>query len=243
MATKTTSHERVTIIAETRALHGSRAVSRLRRSGSIPAVVYGKSLKQPASVQIPRQALLRLMNQYKGELGLVNIRVDNGTKPWEHPALIQHVEHDPVNGEITHIDFHAIDLSEKIRIRVAVLLLGTATGVKQDGGILEHFLREVEVECLPTAIPKHLEYDVAAMKIGDSIHVQDLALPEGVKAMTGADQVVASILAPKAEKAEEAVAAEAVTEPEVIREKKPKEGEEAEAPAKGGKAEAKEEKK
>ena len=255
MVTKTATKkiEQATLVAQVRGgQQGTHAATRLRAAGFIPGIVYGKSLKTPTSLQLPRQAFIRLLRERKGELGLVSLRIESdadaakaaggaGKKPWEHAVLVQSMQHDPVSGDITHIDFHAIELTERIRVKVAVVLLGDAVGVKQDGGILEHFLREIEVECLPTAIPKHLEFNVAAMKIGDSIHAKDITPPEGVRITLDAEQVVASVLAPKVEKVEE-VAAEAVTEPEVIREKKPKEGEEAEAEGKGkteGKGEAK----
>jgi large subunit ribosomal protein L25 len=148
-------------------------------------------------------------------------------------VLIKQIQQDPVHGEITHVDFHAIILSEQIRVKVPVVLKGEPVGVKQDRGVLEHFLREVEVECLPTAIPKDIEHDVSQMKIGDTLHLKDLIVPAGSKMMSDPEGVIASVLTPKEEKIEE-VTVEAVTEPEVIREKKPEaEGEEAsEQPAK-----------
>lgn len=214
----------------------------------MPGILYGKAVK-PTPVLVSHRELVKFLHAHAGEHGLLTLRLEAdlpaapgaaqaGGKPMEKPVLIKRLEHDPVNGDVVHIDFHAIALTEQIRIKIPVVLNGIPVGVKQDGGILEHFLREVEVECLPTRIPKQVEHDVGAMKIGDALHVRDLTAPEGSRFTSDPEGVVASVLMPKAEKVEEAPA-EAVEEPEVIREKKPEA--EAEAPAEG-KEEQKEEK-
>lgn len=244
---------RPTLLAKARQAEGTRRVRRLRRNGLVPGIVYGKKTS-PLSVMISAQDLAKFLRARAGVHGVVTLRVDAdpasgdaakggiGSKPWEKPVLVKRLERDPVNGEIVHVEFHAIALTEQIRVKVPILLNGTPVGVKQDGGVLEHFLRELEVECLPTAIPKDITYDVSAMRIGDTVHVRELAAPAGAKVTTDAAAVIASVLAPKEEKAEEVAAA--VTEPEVIREKKP-EAEEAAGEAAEGKKEPtpKEEKK
>ena len=157
-----------------------------------------------------------------------NISIE-GPPAWEHAVLVKEVQHHPVDGRILHVGFQAILLTERIRVKIPILLKGEAVGVKQDGGVLEHFLREVEVECLPTEIPAQVEADISLLKIGDTVHVRDLTPPPTGRITTDPEGVIASVLKPKAEKAEEAPA---VTEPEVLREKKPEEGEAAgEAPA------------
>lgn len=238
---KSESAQRPTLTVLPRETVGSRVVRRLRREGIVPGVVYGKKVSATA-ITVTRQDLVQVLKLRTGEHGLVTLRLGSSSESskaagWEKPVLIKHVEHDPVSGDILHVDFQAILLTEQIRIKVPVALRGDAVGVKQDGGILEHFLREVEVECLPTHIPAGVTHDVSAMKLGDTVHVRDLAAPEGVRILTEADSAVASVLAPKEEKPETEAAA--VTEPEVIREKKPEaEGETADA-----KPEKKEEKK
>ena len=243
--TKTT--ERPQINAQARTQTGSRVVRRLRRDGLVPGVLYGKAVEATA-ILLNRRDLVKLLHARTGEHGLLTLRVESdGKKPLEKPVLLKQVAHDPVNGDVVHVDFQAIALTEQIRIKVPVHLTGAPVGVKQDGGVLEHFLREIEVECLPTAIPDKVDFDITQMKIGDTIHVRDLAAPAGAKITTDAESPVASVLAPREEKPEEA--AEAVTEPEVIREKKPEaEGDaaaegKAEKPDKAEKAEKKEEKK
>ena len=202
---------------------GKRRVARLRRTGIVPGVVYGRDA-EPLSIEINQRELMRVLHSKRGEHALVTLRLAD-TKSWEKAALVQAVQHDPVDGHVVHVDFHAIRLTERVRVKVPVALKGDPVGVKQEGGILEHFLREVEVECLPTDIPAQVEIDVSAMQIGQTAHVSDLTPPANAKILNDPAGVIASVLAPKAEKLEEAAAA--VTEPEVLREKK----EEAEAPA------------
>jgi large subunit ribosomal protein L25 len=218
-----------------RAEHGTRPVRRLRHQGLVPGIVYGREM-EPLAVSVNQRELTRLLRSKRGEHALVTLRLEDG-KPWEKPALIHAVQHDPVDGRVVHVDFHAILLTQQVKVKVPVLLTGESAGVKQEGGILEHFLREVEVECLPTEIPTGVEFDVSAMKIGDTVHVRDLTPPKGAKLLSDPEGVIASVQKPKEEKPEEA--APAAAEPEVIREKKP----EAETPgeadaAKGEKAAA-----
>ena len=228
----------LTLVAQPRTVQGSRRVSRLRHEGFIPGVVYGKS-SAPVQIMVSQRELLKFLHARSGDHGLLTLRVEADDTPWEKPVLIKAVQQDPVFGAITHIDFHAITLTEQIRVKIPMVLNGVPVGVKQDGGVLEHFLREIEVECLPTQIPKEISYDIGALKIGDAVHVRDLSAPAGARIVTDAEAVIGSVLTPKEEKPEEIAAA--VTEPEVIREKKP-EAEDAEAAGKEEKP-AKEEKK
>jgi large subunit ribosomal protein L25 len=210
----------------------------------IPAVLYGKQTA-PVSLLVDRLEFTKFLRARHGEHGVLTLQVEQDSTPLEKPVLLKRLQHDPLHGEVTHIDFHAVVLTEQIRVKVPVVLKGDAVGVKQDRGVLEHFLREVEVECLPTHIPNQIEHEISQMKIGDAIHVKDLAVPSGARLLSDPEGVIASVLTPKEAKAEE-VPAEAVTEPEVIREKKPDaEGEEAaaEKPAKEEKTPEKGEKK
>jgi large subunit ribosomal protein L25 len=145
-----------------------------------------------------------------------------------------------VDGHVLHVDFHAIALTERLRLKVPVIFKGEAVGVKQEGGLLEHFLREVEVECLPTEIPEHVEFDVSPLKIGDTVHVCDLIAPKQARITSDPAGIIASIQQPKVEKVEEEAAP---TEPEVIREKKEAEPPDAEGEAKNEKGEPAEPKK
>ena len=243
---KAGSAARPQLSAKPRTATGTRVMGRLRREGFVPGVLYGKAVKATPIV-VSRHDLIKFLHARAGEHGLVTLRLEqdaagSGGKVVERPVLIKAVQHDPVLGGILHVDFQTIVLTEQIRIKVPLVLSGEPVGVKQESGVLEHFLREIEVECLPAQIPKHIEHDISALKIGDAIHVRDLAVPPGARITSDPESVIASVLAPKEEKLEEAAAE--VTEPEVIREKKP-EAEEAAAEGAGEKKKeaAKEEKK
>lgn len=230
--------ERLQLTAQRRTGQGSRPASRLRQQGVVPGVVYGKGL-EPMAVSVNQRELVRLLHSKAGEHALVTLRLAD-TASWEKPVLVKALQHDPVDGHVVHIDFQAIVLTERLKVKVPILLKGEPVGVKQEGGVLEHFLRAVEVDCLPTEIPASVEFDVSALKIGDTIHVRDLAAPRNAKITSDPAGVIASVLKPKEEKPEEAAAAP--TEPEVLREKK-EEGEAAGEAAKAEPTEAKEPKK
>ena len=216
-STKKSASAQVALTATPRSTQGTRPVRRLRQEGLVPGVIYGREVK-PVPVAVNARQLLRVLQATHGEHALVSLRLDDG-KGWEKPVLVQDVQHHPVTGRVIHVDFHAIVLTERLRVKVPLALLGEPVGVKQEGGLLEHFLREVEVECLPTEIPARLELDISAMKIGDTVHVRDLTTPPNTKITADPEGAIASVQMPKEEKPEEAAAA-APAEPEVIREKK-----------------------
>jgi large subunit ribosomal protein L25 len=232
---KPTTQQALTVTRRTTA--GTRPVSRMRREGFVPGVVYGRDM-EPMSVTVNQRELMKLLHAKAGEHALVTLRLEDG-KPWEKPVLVQALQHHPVDGRIVHVDFHAIVLTERLKVKVPVILKGEPLGVRQDGGVLEQFLREVEVECLPTEIPAGVAYDVSAMKIGDTVHVRDLTPSQNTRITSDPGGAIASVQTPKAEPVAEEAAA--TTEPEVIREKKEEAGEaEGEEAAKGEKpAEAK----
>ena len=232
--TKTT--ERLELVTHRRPVVGTRPTKRLRHQGQIPGVIYGKTTS-PIAVAMDRASLAHILHSKAGEHALVELRLE-GDKPWESPAVVKAIQHDPVDGHVVHVDFHAIALTERIRVKVPVVLKGDSIGVKQEGGILEQFLREVEVECLPTHIPEYVAVDITHLHIGDTVHVRDLPPLPQAKLLSDPAGVLTAVLQPRAEKVEEAAAAAA--EPEVIREKKPEaEGAEA-ADAKGAASEVKE---
>ncbi|MBI3011111.1 MAG: 50S ribosomal protein L25 [Candidatus Omnitrophica bacterium] len=231
--TKATVQQGLTV--RRRSVNGGPPVNQLRREGFVPGVVYGKGMES-LPIAVNQRELLKLLHTKTREQALVTLHLEDA-RPWEKPVLVKEVQHDPVDGRVVHIDFQTIVLTERLRLRIPLVLKGEAVGVKQDGGILEQFLREVEVECLPTEIPASAECDVSAMKIGETVHVRDLMPPKHARITSDPDGVIASVQKPKEEKPEEVAA---VTEPEVIREKK-EEGEAApgEEEAKGEKPDVK----
>jgi large subunit ribosomal protein L25 len=181
-----------------------------------------------------------MMSQASGENVLVELEI--GSDGQSRTALVQEIQHSPVGGEIRHVDFHAISMDQMIQAEVPLEPVGTPVGVKTFGGLLEQSLRALAIECLPGDLPDRITVDVSQLNIGDSIHVREIQLPQGVTPKVQLDLTAFSVLAPMVE--EEPVAAEAevaAAEPEVITEKK-EEGEASAAPAPTGKEKAPKEK-
>lgn len=213
---------------------GKNKLSALRQNGFVPAIVYGQD-KKSLAIKINRSQLVKFMHAHQGiENMIITLRISGNEKSKtqeEKSVLIKEIQFDPVKEEILHIDFNQISLTKAIVIKVPIQSKGEAIGVKQDGGILTHVLWELEIECLPTSIPEKIEVDVTNMKIGDTVHIKDLTIPQGAKVLADSEAIVFTLVPPKkVEVAEEVAAAEAApTEPEVIKEKKEKEEEEGEA--------------
>ncbi len=210
---------------------GRGKVKDLRGKGFIPAVVYSAG-KDSKAVKVSHRQLLQLVHQYRIENVVINLRMKDGAKENARPCLIKEVQYDPVKGDIIHVDFNEISLTKEIKVNVPVVANGEPAGVRQEGGSLEHILWEIEIECLPVAIPKEIAVDVSTLKIGEAIHIRDIKFPENIKVLNSPDAIVLSVSAPlKEEVAPEAqVEGEEKKEPEVIKEKKevPGEGEEKE---------------
>jgi len=220
--------------SERRSDVGKGVARKLRMTGRIPAVYYGRG-EAPIPLVVGLKELEEVIHSAEGSNVIVDLRVGGDASP-ERKALIREIQRDPVGGTILHLDLMHISLTEQIIVEVPIVLLGTPTGVKDGGGILEHLLREVEVECLPTDIPSKLEIDVSALNIGDSLHVSDLKA-DRVTIKTDATRAIAAVVPPtileEVKPAEEAV----VAEPELVKDKKDEEEEEGEKPeaGKGGK--------
>jgi large subunit ribosomal protein L25 len=196
---------------------GKGVARKLRQAGRIPAVYYGRG-EDPIALAVGLKDLQDVIDRADGSNVIVDLKVD-GDGVADRKALIREIQRDPVGGRILHLDLQHISLTERIVVEVPVVLVGIAVGVKEGGGILEHLLREVEVECLPTDIPSKLEVDVSALNIGDSLHVSDLKA-DRVEIITEAERAIATVVPPtvleEAKPAEEGAAAE----PELVKEKK-----------------------
>jgi large subunit ribosomal protein L25 len=216
--------ERVSIAAEKREAHGKGVARSLRRDGMVPAVLYREGRAQ--SIKLSRKELAKLINSAAGDQVMVDLQFTDGEKKL---ALLKDVQVDPIRGELLHTDFFEVSLTEKVRVFLHVTTVGEPIGVKRDAGILQHTLREVEVECLPDKIPGKVEIDITGLEVGQSVHVGDLTFEEGIKVLTDPGDVIVTVTAPVVEAAPveaEAVAAEAA-EPEVAKKgKKEEEGEE-----------------
>ena len=184
-----------------------------RRAGEIPGVIYGAG-ETPTALAVPKKEFeLALKTAHAGGNVIVAIKLDGAA---EQTAIIREVQRDPITHDILHLDFHHISLTEKVTVEVTVHLVGTPDGVKNGGGILEHITRTIEIECLPTQIPQHLEADVSGLAIGDSIHVRDLNVPNA-EVLSDPDTTIATVVPPTVmTEAAAASAAGTSTEPEVI---------------------------
>lgn len=235
--------EQIKLELQVRKTSGSADVKRLRKTGILPAVVYGGEEK-PLPVQLLRSDFDRVMRQHQGESVLFSVALmDAGKKVADFVALIKDTQYNPVSDFVDHLDFQRVDMNKEIAIRIPVTLKGEPIGLKKPGATLEHLLRELEVICLPKNIPNHIEVEVSHLDALDIIHVSDLKLPEGVRTKADAGTVVATVGFAMREDAPVAAAEgdAAKTEPEVLKEK-PKEEKAAEGaagakPAAGAKAE------
>lgn len=191
---------------------------RLRRTGKLPGVVYG--LGHNTTVSVEERAIYRYLMAEGGRNKVLTI--DEGDLKGRH-VLIKDYQVDPVSRKLIHVDLIEIDVSKKIEVIVKLNFVGKAAGVA-DGGVLNILAREVAIKCLPNQIPEHLDVDVSALKIADSIHLDEVKFPEGIERTGQGNLTLVACVPPTKE--EEAVAVLAPTAaPEVITEKKPAEGE------------------
>jgi len=219
--------EELKLTAEMRKMTGSAAAGRLRRIGMLPAVVYGEG-KVARTIQVHEHAMSDILRHHASGNVLLDLDIAGDAT---HKVLLKDVQHHPVTGRLLHVDFHSISMTEKLRIDVPVELAGEPVGEKEQGGVLEQLIREVEIECLPTDILEQIEVDVSDLRIGDSLTVADIQLDTlRYTILTDPDVAVAAVAAPRIEEeptAEEeelaAAVAEGEGEPEVIRPKKEEE--------------------
>jgi large subunit ribosomal protein L25 len=202
------------LAVETREAAGKGNARKLRAAGRIPVVCYGAGLPSK-SIQVDPTVLDKLLR--KSSAGMNTLIDLQGGGLDGKVVMVKDLQRDPVSGRMLHADFYAIEADKAIEVEVPVHIVGTPTGVTLGGGILDFPLREIEVLCLPGAIPEELSIDVSALELGDSIHVRDIALPAGVELVSDADLTVVSVVAP-AKPEEEPVAAEAAAEGEAAAE-------------------------
>jgi large subunit ribosomal protein L25 len=213
----------VSLKAQRRTALGRNAVKKVKAEKAVPAILYGSGV-EPQALQVERRAIDNLLSHAVGENILVNLEIEDGGKSGGRLALINEVQHHPVNQSILHIDFQAVSMNETLVAEVVIEAVGEAAGVKTGGGLLGQSLRSIEVECLPKDLPEIIRVDVSALELGGSLHVRDLPVLPGVRYTADEDLTVFLVSEPKT--AEEAAPTEgAATEPEVINEKKPAEGE------------------
>ncbi len=189
--------EHKTLAATGRSVGSKGANTRLRGSGKIPAVVYGRSAS--ASVAVDEHEFSQKFKRVS-ENTIIDLAVDGES----HDVLVKDYQTDAITGRIIHIDFYEVDKNKLLRTHVPIRVTGTAQGVR-GGGVLDQNMHQIEVECLPRDIPEQISVDVTSLEVGDSIHVAHLEVLPGVRYLSGAEQVVVSVTYVK----EEVVAAPA----------------------------------
>lgn len=213
----------LTLEVQPREETGKGSARRARRSGEVPAIVYGGG-RDPVSISVNRRKISDLVNKSEHGIRSVFLLELAGADKKRH-AMIRDVQIHPVSRELIHVDFIRVDMQKKIHVSIPIHLEGTARGQKL-GGLVDFVLREIEVECLPTAIPDEIVIDVSNLDIGDSLRLEDLELPTGSEPVGETSRVVVTVSAPKAVAAEEEEVEETEeAEPEVIRRKKDEEEE------------------
>jgi large subunit ribosomal protein L25 len=230
--------KQVPLTAKVRTTKGSSVARRSRAQGVVPAEIYGhKSENQ--SIEVSEKEFVKIISSAKGENIFFALNIEGAKTAGPVLAVVKEIQYDKVSNSVLHADFHQVNMKEKIRIKVPVRVLNTDTceGVKE-GGVLQLAMRTVEVQCLPTEVPESIQVDAAHLGIGSAVHVSDLKLPEGVRAVQSAGSVVVSVAqqmaeevkaAPTAEAAAAAAAPGAAAEPEVLTAKKKEEGADAKA--------------
>lgn len=205
--------------ASARAATGKGVARTLRRSGQVPGVIYGHA-RAAAAIALPQRELTRLLDRIEATSTVIELALDGATTR----TLIREIQRHPTSREVLHVDFQELVAGEKVTVRLPIALVGIPDGVRNGGGILDQTMRELEIRVDPANIPAHVDVQVVALGVGDSIHVRDISLPAGVEVITDVDATVCVVTAPKTH--EETPAAEAsAAEPEVLKKGKKEEAE------------------
>lgn len=208
------------ITVKSRELKGSANARRLRSEGWIPGVIY-RDGAEARPVSLPKHEFEQMLRHHTSEHVMIQIQLEGKEKS----VLLKEVQHDPMTGGVEHVDLQEVAMDKKLHVAVPVELVGEAEGVKNQGGVLDHLLHEVEISCFPADIPESINVDVSGLKLGDMLVVKDIKVDASkITILMDADVGVASVSLPKV--VEEPVAEAGVAtpdEPEVLREKKTEE--------------------
>src|SRR6266550_5787675 len=195
----------VSLSANARDGKGKGAARSLRSQGQVPAVIYGHG-RQPQPLALNARDLDKLLSHIQAESTVIEVTVGGQTAK----TLIREIQRHPIKRQILHVDFQALVAGEKVTVSIPIVLIGIPEGVRLEGAVLDQTLRELEIEVDPSNIPDHVELDVTNMVIGDSLHVSDIKVPEGVEMLDDPETSVAVLAAPRAIIEEVAAVAEPV---------------------------------
>src|SRR5256885_2506184 len=182
--------------AEKRDESGKGAAHRLRAGGRVPGVLYGHGM-DPVPLSVDAREMRHILHTGAGTNVLIDLEVDGK----QHLTLPREIQQDHIHDRVMHVDFLVVSRDEKISVNVELVDIGEAPGVKQ-GGVVDHHLRELHVECLPQDVPEHVEVDISGLDLGDTVHVSDLVAPKGVTILNSPDETVLAVITPAALKTE-----------------------------------------
>ena len=203
---------------------GKNEARRLRRSGQLPAVVYGGESAKGVAVSVDPKALLKIFHSESGVNTIIALNVDGDQAS---QVLVKEFQLEPISHELLHVDFYRLAMDKALTVTVPVVLHGEPVGVKQQGGLVDFIHREVQVECMPTEIPEHIDVDVSHLEIGDGVRLREVSSGVSWSPVSDPDTLLVHVIAPKVE--EEQEAEEAAEGAEAA----PAEGDASEAAAKG----------
>lgn len=184
--------------ATVRTKSGKGAGRQIRRAGQVPAVMYG--LGQSHLIQLDPKAIQKILVTQAGGTGLIALSIDDGGQVQQRTVVIQDVQRDPVSGLMMHVDLLEVAMDKPVRVKVPVHVTGgVPLGVKRDKGVLHQPTRELHIECLPRAIPEHIEVDASALEMNQGIHVRDLNVDAGIKVLDDLDGMVVNVTMPISE--------------------------------------------
>jgi large subunit ribosomal protein L25 len=207
------------ITVKNRETNGSADARRLRRDGWVPGVIYSDGTAA-RMISLPKHEFEQMLRHHTSEHVMIKIQIDGGK---EESVLLKDVQHDALTSGVVHVDLQKVAMDKKLRLEIPVELIGEAEGVRNQGGVLDHLLHYIEIECFPADIPETINVDVSALKLGDMLAVKDIQIDAKYTILLDAEVGVASVSLPKVVEEPVAEGAVAAGEPEVIREKKPEE--------------------
>ncbi len=196
---------------------GKGAARSMRRAGKIPAVLYGQG--DCLLLTANPDEVIKILKSHAGTTALISLTVNGAKSKSNRTALLRDYQVDPVSGALLHADLFEISMSKPIRVRVPIKVIGGIPAGVKEGGVLHHNMRDVHVECLPAALPDHVEIDASALTIGGGIHVSEIAAREGIRFLDDPEQMVVSVAAPMSDAKLEALlttGAGQAGEPEVM---------------------------
>ena len=210
----------IVVAAQNRTETGKNVNRRLRTKGLIPGVLYAAA-KKPVAVSVSPKEITTILRSKTGENTLFDLDLDGARRT----VILKEFQVEPVKGSLLHADFYEVALDKKLHVNVHIEIVGTAVGVKVEGGVLDFITRELEVECLPKDIPEKITVDVSELSMGKHVRVADIKAPERVTILTEPDVVIVHVVQPRAEEEPVAAAAAeaapvegaAAAEPEVIK--------------------------